>query len=636
MPITLQILQNYANTLRDGAADARGKVPCSVCRGIRIEDVLDPTRYQLHANLTELRQCISRCGLCAEAYGSVRNATPVDWKEGDPIAGPWKDQCSQDQYRVMAVYKEADRSVNPGINEQALVVTICGHREEKPLSEERPWVYIWTIEGDPATRKDLRIRVSGVRPGRLIQVLDRAHQRLKLVNGSYSKDAYTALSYTWGSSAAPWKTTVSNLSARQQGFRITDLPKTLIHAVQVTSGLGIRFVWIDAICIVQDSEDDWKTEAVKMVDVYRNARLTIAADFSTGSTDRMFNRRSRPHIEGYKPFIITNTNSEGMKTQLYLDPTGPSSDWQGAVEHGQLSKRAWCCQEMLLSPRILHFAETQLFWECLHCIRSEDNFVDEPKRSPFKRTLLTDNDPEGLLPVDVLLKFWYSDVVSQDYSRRHLTEKKDKLVALAGVAKAIQSIYHLPYYAGLWEKGLIEGLCWSRQGRGRKTQAKEYRAPSWSWASQESEIIYFHYGKLFETRREHAQATITMDLDQGNEYGPIYGASMKLRAKALEGTCTELEMESHDYHKVVRLANMERLLAKMDDHTLSDIDVLACLILEVEDRSTEIELYFLLLQRQIDAGGEYYTRVGLAMDTKRSKSLLEAFEAAPLKIYRVL
>jgi hypothetical protein len=89
---------------------------------------------------------------------------------------------------------------------------------------------------------------------------------------------YIALSYCWGKSLA-YTTTTKNLQAHKQdgGIEYAQLPKTLQDAVFLTRYLGIRYLWADCLCILQDDKADWEYEASRMADVYSNAYLTIAA-----------------------------------------------------------------------------------------------------------------------------------------------------------------------------------------------------------------------------------------------------------------------------------------------------------------------------------------------------------------------
>ncbi|KAF2452859.1 heterokaryon incompatibility protein-domain-containing protein, partial [Lineolata rhizophorae] len=98
---------------------------------------------------------------------------------------------------------------------------------------------------------------------------------------------YVALSHCWGASQ-PIKTEAATIAARRAGIAMDSLPKTFRHAVLATRRLGFRFVWIDSLCIVQDSKDDWERESKQMCDIYRQAAATVAAAQAAGHGEGCF------------------------------------------------------------------------------------------------------------------------------------------------------------------------------------------------------------------------------------------------------------------------------------------------------------------------------------------------------------
>lgn len=158
---------------------------------------------------------------------------------------------------------------------------------------------------------------------------------------------FAALSYCWGNSMPEeGKTTLANLGARQRSIDYETLPKTLRDAIEVTRSLEIPYVWIDALCIVQDSYPDWEREAATMGQVYSNATLTIAAaasDHCDGGFLHAF-RQQNPHRRS--------------------NPQPPDSDWIDTFSGNPLLRRGWTLQERELSSRIIHFTATQALWEC--------------------------------------------------------------------------------------------------------------------------------------------------------------------------------------------------------------------------------------------------------------------------------
>jgi hypothetical protein len=194
-----------------------------------------------------------------------------------------------------------------------------------------------------------------------------------------------ALSYCWGPSA-PLKTTTANLEQHRQGIPFDDLPKTLQDAVTVTQGLGIRYLWIDALCIVQGDAADWEAESSKMGDVYSSAYVVIAAsqaaDCSQGFLDRRGGKERAPGkqstTDGIEVGLITNPNSASV-SRICKRKLGPSEEFVYSCEHrhhtrirqAPLNQRAWVLQENLLARRIVHFSDREMLWECVEGLRCE-------------------------------------------------------------------------------------------------------------------------------------------------------------------------------------------------------------------------------------------------------------------------
>jgi hypothetical protein len=173
---------------------------------------------------------------------------------------------------------------------------------------------------------------------------------------------YIALSHRWGNPKQHQQfcTTQSNLDVLKQGIKFDALPRTFQDAITVTRQLGIRFLWIDSLCIIQDDPEDWERESKRMEDVFSSAYCTIAATCSTGSGDGFLKRRGdRRHVtmrsdKGFKFFICEAIDDFGLH-----------------VEASELNQRGWVLQERALSSRTIHFTEKQSYWECGEGIRCE-------------------------------------------------------------------------------------------------------------------------------------------------------------------------------------------------------------------------------------------------------------------------
>ncbi|TVY73230.1 hypothetical protein LSUE1_G007579 [Lachnellula suecica] len=188
------------------------------------------------------------------------------------------------------------------------------------------------------------------RPSRLVAVGGEYYPPIFLVDGSTINEDYVALSHCWGMGET-LRTTKENLSSFQDSIPWNQLPKTFRDALQVARGLGIGYIWIDSLCIIQDDIVDWGTESAKMAGVYNNALLTIMAASASDSRDGCF----LSGISEHEMVALPYTDNDGA-TSLSVFASIPSPGYDDVVLRGPLFKRAWVFQERLLSKRKLILA----------------------------------------------------------------------------------------------------------------------------------------------------------------------------------------------------------------------------------------------------------------------------------------
>lgn len=193
-------------------------------------------------------------------------------------------------------------------------------------------------------------------PTRVIDVgTSETAPHLRLHESKGEKAPYTTLSHCWGG-LIPAITTEANRTVRTDTLAFGDLPQNFRDAIQVTRTLGIRYLWIDSLCIVQDSKADWLCEARKMASTYAGAAVVISALDSPSSTAGFLNQRRAPVAPLNDEYAIQKVYPQ-LFSYLHTCP---------------LVGRGWCMQERLLAPAILHFGREQLFWECRAGFRCED------------------------------------------------------------------------------------------------------------------------------------------------------------------------------------------------------------------------------------------------------------------------
>ncbi|KAF1928873.1 HET-domain-containing protein [Didymella exigua CBS 183.55] len=317
---------------------------------------------------------------------------------------------------------------------------------------------------------------------------DREFFNLRLVTSQDEalKGPYTTLSHRWGD-ASFLKLTTQNFNWLRIDIDTVELPVTFHEAIKVSRELQARYLWIDSLCIIQDSPSDWASEASQMGKVYSNALCNISASHAGDSSSGLFHDRN-PHVLGDMNISICKNDkcvSESAHP-LYL----LSNDWLGrkSITECALSRRGWVFQERMLARRVLHFCHDQIVWEC------HKHIACEQYPYGFPPTIWC-NQPNYLAKVDQpsakqtelipWLEFW--DSMVDAYTGTSLTRSEDKLVALSGIAKVVAAKMEDTYIAGMWRRILEQSLMWSIASPAA-TRPDGYRAPTWSWASNEGVI----------------------------------------------------------------------------------------------------------------------------------------------------
>lgn len=199
----------------------------------------------------------------------------------------------------------------------------------------------------------------GFVPTRLIEVLPQkggaiALQIVQNLKGEQVK--WTCLSYCWGGDQ-PSKTTKANLRNRLISLSFAELPKTITDAVVVTARLGIQFLWVDALCLVQDDVEDVAREIATMPEVYSHGVCMLSSSRASSSEEGFLQDHKTDDVH-HNPVVLRVTCSDGRPGQINLSNRG--SEYRYLKE--PIHTRAWCYQERILSPRIIDFGHTQLQW----------------------------------------------------------------------------------------------------------------------------------------------------------------------------------------------------------------------------------------------------------------------------------
>ncbi|KAN0102044.1 HET domain containing protein [Hyaloscypha variabilis] len=307
---------------------------------------------------------------------------------------------------------------------------------------------------------------------------------------------YITLSHCWGD-ADILKLKIENEAALRTGFAIKGLPKTFREAIQFTRALSVQYLWIDSLCILQDSLEDWRHQSVLMGDIYKNCFCNLAATSSSNSQGGIFVERDPIVI---KPFYlaIIEKSFDGRLARQGRYYVWDAELFRNHVETAPLNRRGWVFQERLLAPRVVHFSK-YIFWECKSLATCEimptGNFAYYLGHNTFYTRLLQliecasaqkhqATDQKTGLSKDA--HYLWLDLVKK-YSNCALSKEEDILVAISGIANIMESTWKDQYIGGLWRSTLLKDLLWSTKGELRLLRIP---LPTWSWASRKGPIFW--------------------------------------------------------------------------------------------------------------------------------------------------
>lgn len=308
------------------------------------------------------------------------------------------------------------------------------------------------------------------------------------VNETESHAPYLALSYCWGKQPHPTapvqpvllrRSTLQDLVA---GIRLESLSQSVQDAVLVTRKLGFRYLWVDALCIIQDCNIDKDREISQMASIYKNATVTLAASSSGCAADGFLSKTSRPY---HPKTSVQIPMADGRTGTVYLstEPYEP--------EH-PLDKRGWALQEFALSSRLLMFSDYELLWQCkkvdLRGVTGKGlEYLQLLETLPWSVFAEDAESYFGSLESD---KIYIWKTVVQQYTGRKLTDPEDRLRALMGITTELEALWRDANVYGLWKAWFIQLLAWYKPQADRETKRCLGRAPSWSWASLSGAICY--------------------------------------------------------------------------------------------------------------------------------------------------
>lgn len=426
--------------------------------------------------------------------------------------------------------------------------------------------------------------------------------QLKITNEDFKcglQPPYMTLSYKWGLEPSILLLS-SNIEEFRQGMSHERLPQTFKDFVVVVRRFNIRYIWIGSLCIIQDSEEDWQSEAPKMQYVYGGSAFNVAASASSAPEDGMFRRRSAEEV--HPGIVETATASSGLRQSYIFDRLY----WDNQLNSGPLHDRGWVFQECLLAPRVLYFSSSEIFFECF----SEHKCEGFPRGIPFHEShkgltslqlVASSNEPSTPLTPFGVQRLWMETITR--YSCCEFTKVEDKLWGISGIAHLFQSEICGRYLAGLWESWFVELMHWSAE-QPQPRLSSTYCAPSWSWAAIDGPVG-------FHATRSAADYTYLVEIVEvdttpinGQSFGGISDAFLRLKGFLAAVKCRlrasffQLEIDSKQIDVPYRPDIMDTswrgygeifilLFANLQYPDGSDVH-LECLALEMVDSEKQI------------------------------------------------
>jgi hypothetical protein len=394
-----------------------------------------------------------------------------------------------------------------------------------------------------------------------VRPFDGTQEPVLRINDPPADGRWIALSHCWGLHET-YKLKTENLAQMQAAVPLAELPQTIQDAVKLTRALRIDYLWVDSLCILQDSTQDWVEESAKMGSYYGKSTLTIQVANTSGDHESFSTpRQIDPGVR--VPFMLSKTAAASQQKttahrKRFLWMRGSSPQYTSG-EYVYLTRepekegreiihtRAWTLQEALLSPRILHIRSTQYVWSCTSKWLSEEGRTSPTSSdyeycndnlwhtrrmftlpapsssmegpadtSPWKsgcgvmkiqhtsKSLLTGYVqavyPEPWVDIPNLAE-WYRIV--EDFTARNITHQSDRLIAMSGIAREVHKAVGYRYLAGLWVDEMTKGLTWYQSGPWDESR-DDYSVlswPSWSWASASRAVKHAYPYPLQQTGR---------------------------------------------------------------------------------------------------------------------------------------
>nr|UWK21950.1 putative HET-domain-containing protein [Trichoderma calamagrostidis] len=440
---------------------------CKVCLDLdeaAIREKLDAAKSFYVLCLETLSKSASQCCTCALILKACKHCHPEAAANPDiytvSVMASTNLSSKSLSLGVWPTEGVADmtHTTSRGVNFYAVLGKPCpwplfkpwpGTSKDRRHLAEQVLNWIDTCERD---HEDCRMLNAPILPKRVVQIIPDTTGALtvRLVETEpHTESRYACLSHCWGKQQI-LRTVTGNIQALKTGISWNSLSKTFQDAIEFSHLIGIEYIWIDSLCIIQDSGKDWEDEAAKMAEYYANSHITLAATAAIDGTVGFF-----PKLPEYdEPLELQGVNND----QPY---------------------------HLIAETEIYHPYEEQpeLVWEC----RSQTRCQCESKFENTHWHLFRTNSSRSVMRKDVKMggtvkqrELWYDNIMNM--MDLEFTYLSDRLSATAGIVSQLAESFKTRYFAGLWEDTFVTDSCWFMDEFSRRPEELR-KIPSWSWAS---------------------------------------------------------------------------------------------------------------------------------------------------------